>query len=439
MSRGFVLGGSVVALLLSACEARLTGPAVEQLKADVLARSATLEITGASAEALRQQILIPRNLDGGARAAATGALIAGYQSSVQCVEPAAAVALINSSPNDVSRGTPNSRDDAHRAATTGTTTGVKVVIAPSNDLQALAFIAGAFGGTITSFDTVYTYYCAAVQTVAVECVDSGGGPALTTTPHFDDHAGTASTTSFRDGEIDLSIDPTNKDNGKCQCKDFQHASKANAAYRAKFPGVDCIIDCRDPRIVNPDARFCSQNDSHGNNLAAVDIYEECGECKAIAKIAHDEDLGCVARGTEVLLADRTTKPVEQLVRGDRVWNPVKRRAYPVALVRPGTEYVGMRRVQLERSGLVVNRAHPFRTTRGMVSTFTLRVGDTVFDAKGHRQRVKDIAPALEGQPAQIWSVELEAPATDDDAHWMVTGGVVTGDLYLQRKLSSPVP
>lgn len=148
--------------------------------------------------------------------------------------------------------------------------------------------------------------------------------------------------------------------------------------------------------------------------------------------------GCFDSSTRIRLGNnRDEKAISELTSEDRVWNPVLKRAFRIRKMVRGGEKIPMIRIDTDGRSVNVTRNHPMLTPRGVLAAFELSDRDQVMidgDAWSGVVRVSEIP--FEGEEPIVWNLELESSSDDDDSHFVLANGMVTGDLFIQKKIES---
>ncbi|MBC7659532.1 MAG: hypothetical protein H7249_07460 [Chitinophagaceae bacterium] len=145
--------------------------------------------------------------------------------------------------------------------------------------------------------------------------------------------------------------------------------------------------------------------------------------------------GCFEESTQILMANGSLRKASQIRRGDILWNPMTQRGAVVRDVVAGPEVLPLYTIKLGSTEIKVTEGHPFLTSKGLKQAKELMAGDSVLDggtATPITSITRDIRSANTPDP-EVWNFELEGSSSDDD-HYVVANGIMTGDLYLQKKL-----
>jgi hypothetical protein len=195
------------------------------------------------------------------------------------------------------------------------------------------------------------------------------------------------------------------------------------------PGTPCAVNVRPcPECAPP----------HGNGVCAEIVWWDRGE-DGRCHIAQGPDVrpcdrGCFSAETRIQMANGKPKLAREIRVGDRVWNPVRRRAAKVARVIVGPEQKPLVEVRTAKETLIVTQMHPMHTARGLVAASDLRPTDRLRDARGRFVRIVSLAATSLRAHENVWNFRLAGGRAPRD-HYLVANGVVTGDLYLQEVLN----
>lgn len=159
--------------------------------------------------------------------------------------------------------------------------------------------------------------------------------------------------------------------------------------------------------------------------------------------------GCFATGTNILMADGTTKLVEKLRAGDKVLNPLSKKAVAIKTIIEGGESLPLIRISSGERSITVSQEHPMRRveTAGIVRSSLnvdrpqvdfirardIKVGQILLSGEGTPLLVDAVEqlPVADGQ--FVINVVLDAPEGDRQGHFLVADGYVTGDLIIQTE------
>lgn len=209
----------------------------------------------------------------------------------------------------------------------------------------------------------------------------------------------------------------------------------NAAFVANgFPASDCFL-------VDDQGTSHCPGETGSHVIVVAPSWNPCtGRCELDLDHQvsdHDDhcEWGCFALETPIRKADGTTVEARSVRRGDALWNPKTRRTATVDEVVVGGSLEPVVVVRFATTELRVTALHPFPTARGLLMARQLRVGDRIGNPDGGWTRVTGLSTSSIEDGRSVANFVVNAGSERDADHFVVAGGVVTGDLYLQRKLS----
>jgi hypothetical protein len=163
-----------------------------------------------------------------------------------------------------------------------------------------------------------------------------------------------------------------------------------------------------------------------------------GVCTAYARYVKREPRtlnGCFAQGTKLRLADGTDHVISDIHVGDRLMNPVNGRAMRVAEMISGEERAPLYEIAYAGHRMLVTSLHPVPVRGGLKQARTVTTDDYVYDANGVIHRVLAARALPETAGRTVVNVRLDTDSSLAADHMVVAGGVLSGDLFLQRRLS----
>ena len=86
---------------------------------------------------------------------------------------------------------------------------------------------------------------------------------------------------------------------------------------------------------------------------------------------------CFAPGTKLAMADQSLKLVEDLSVGDKLWNPVTKKAMTVSRIIEGPEALPLVRISITNNSLNVTQGHAVVTRDGVKRAIEVKKGDYV--------------------------------------------------------------
>jgi hypothetical protein len=145
--------------------------------------------------------------------------------------------------------------------------------------------------------------------------------------------------------------------------------------------------------------------------------------------------GCFEEKTQIQMADGSLKLASEIRAGDLVFNPKTARAQSIRRVIAGPERWPLLKVQAGGKSVTVTGEHPFLTKDGLKPAYKLSPDDTLIEGQVETkvQAVIQEERKADAEAPEVWNFELVGSSEDDD-HYVLANGVMTGDLYLQQKL-----
>jgi len=142
--------------------------------------------------------------------------------------------------------------------------------------------------------------------------------------------------------------------------------------------------------------------------------------------------GCFVSGTRVALDQSRIDVVEHVFKGVTVLTEDGKRKV-LRAVR-GPENLPIVEIGTERGYRIrVTQRHPMLTPTGLTMAGQLKLGDKLIAAE---DRGEVAITSLRKMPYDGLVYNFSLPGADDDDHLVAAEGLITGDLYLQQKLSS---
>lgn len=145
--------------------------------------------------------------------------------------------------------------------------------------------------------------------------------------------------------------------------------------------------------------------------------------------------GCFPPGTKISMADGSPKLIEKISTGDKVLNPVNKKAVRVGKIIQSAEANPLIEIGYEGVKVRVTQTHPMMTNKGLRKAADLALGDELRGADGvfHKITVLKQLPVAAGQ--QVVNIELLPEEPGSDGHLIAADGLVTGDFVLQMELN----
>lgn len=152
------------------------------------------------------------------------------------------------------------------------------------------------------------------------------------------------------------------------------------------------------------------------------------------------DDGCFPPGVQIMLADGTTKAIEEISVADVLWNPVKQEPIGIRRIVEGPEPVPVIELGYETVNLRLSREHPLPVQNAESGAVEIKqaveasLSDRVLGADGNFHELSYIRdlPVEEGQ--RVINVLLDTDSTNPEDRMLLSDGIVSGDYILQRML-----
>lgn len=181
--------------------------------------------------------------------------------------------------------------------------------------------------------------------------------------------------------------------------------------------------------------------------AACDKWNDDGSCAVYADGAvnvnnvvcaclRHAQLGCFPPGVWISMADGSKKLVENISKGDQVWNPVLKQAVKVKRIIESPEKLPLIEIGYDDTRTRVSQTHPVYTKEGFKKASSLSTGNLVLGADGeyHQLTVVRELPVEEGQ--YVINFELVSDVPSPLAGVLIADGVVTGDFVKQIEIAN---
>lgn len=145
--------------------------------------------------------------------------------------------------------------------------------------------------------------------------------------------------------------------------------------------------------------------------------------------------GCFEEKTKITMADGSEKLASDIRSGDMVWNPKTQKGQMIKKVIAGPEQWPLLEVKSAGKSVIVTGEHPFLTKDGLKPAFQLTAADVLVEGSEEIQiEAVTTQERAAGEAApNVWNFELLG-SSDNEDHYVLANGVMTGDLYLQQKL-----
>lgn len=189
-------------------------------------------------------------------------------------------------------------------------------------------------------------------------------------------------------------------------------------------------------ILNNVAAEASVNikaDGEASVLIPVPMVEFSGNACVVAKRTD----GCFAKGTKIQMSDDTDRAIESLIPGEWVKLASGQKS-KIEKVVVGPEAKPMVIVTTSSKNKVeMTSLHPVETSNGLKTAEQLSTSDQLRLKDGSWVSIQKIE--RKKTKHDVYNIELKG--SDIQSHLIISNGIVTGDLYLQKKLqeTSKVP
>lgn len=163
--------------------------------------------------------------------------------------------------------------------------------------------------------------------------------------------------------------------------------------------------------------------------------DECQVTAQVSDVGERTQRGCFEESTRITMADGTKLRADLLQKGAVVYNPVTKKNVKVAEVVIGPEKdTGLFEVGYADKEVAVTSAHPFETQNGIKMARELTKADKLLGQDGKFHAITELRQRAVDPSAQVVNLRLATDSQKPAAHMVEADGVVSGDLYLQRRL-----
>jgi type II secretory pathway pseudopilin PulG len=147
--------------------------------------------------------------------------------------------------------------------------------------------------------------------------------------------------------------------------------------------------------------------------------------------------GCFEQGTVITMADGSKAPIENIKKGDLVWNPLTKKPALVKKGVKGPEEFIMYAFMVNGEEVKVTKTHPMLTDRGTLKAEDVRADDRMLWKSGELLEIESITTYKTEN--DVYNLFLVSEDGKDIEGAVIANGVITGDLDMQQKLeNSPV-
>ncbi len=158
------------------------------------------------------------------------------------------------------------------------------------------------------------------------------------------------------------------------------------------------------------------------------------ETETTKKIPTRKNQGCFPPDTKIKLADGSLRRADEVFVGDLVWNPIANKAMEIRQVVVGPELIPLIEFGNEQISGRVTEDHPVLTGEGLKKAKDLKVGDEFLLADGQKQTISYVSPSPVRDGQTVVNFYFETDERDKN-NFMISDGIITGNLFLQQLLS----
>lgn len=171
-----------------------------------------------------------------------------------------------------------------------------------------------------------------------------------------------------------------------------------------------------------------------NNAAIVSSRADATACYSCGVIRDFE--GCFPPGVEIALdADGTTKKVEDIAVGDKLWNPVLKTQVAVERVIEGPEVLPIIAVEFSSNLVRMTQGHPVKTKSGVKAAKSLTLEDKVLGSDGEYHSITSLKALPLRENQRVINFVMASGSAESDARMILADGLVTGDYVLQTEIA----
>jgi hypothetical protein len=144
--------------------------------------------------------------------------------------------------------------------------------------------------------------------------------------------------------------------------------------------------------------------------------------------------GCFPRGVSIQLANGHSKLVEEIAVGDLLYNPVTRKPVEVSQVVEGPEKFPIIQFGYDNLKVRVTTEHVVLTESGLKRAKDLTLQDKVSNKSGEFSQIETLVNEPVERNQSVINFIINDTENKVENHWLLSDGIITGDLYLQEKL-----
>lgn len=144
--------------------------------------------------------------------------------------------------------------------------------------------------------------------------------------------------------------------------------------------------------------------------------------------------GCFLEGTVITMADGSKRPIENISKGDLVWNPLTSKPAMVQKGVKGPEEFEMYSFEVKGEEVKVTKTHPMLTQRGILAAEDVKISDRMLWKSGELVSIDKITTFKSEK--DVYNLLLVSEDGKDIEGGVIANDVVTGDLEMQMQLQS---
>lgn len=146
--------------------------------------------------------------------------------------------------------------------------------------------------------------------------------------------------------------------------------------------------------------------------------------------------GCFAEGTKIVMADGSKRKIENIKKGELVWNPLTNSPAVIYKGVKGPEKHPIYKFMVNGNQIEVTNTHPMITQRGVIKAEDVKHSDLFLTNSGELMRVESIETYITQK--DVYNLHLVSEDGKDVEGGIVAEGIITGDLDMQQKLQKGI-
>lgn len=144
--------------------------------------------------------------------------------------------------------------------------------------------------------------------------------------------------------------------------------------------------------------------------------------------------GCFEEGTTITMADGSKRAIENIKKGDLVWNPLTKMPALVKKGVKGPEDFIMYSFKVNGEEVKVTKTHPMLTDRGILKAEDVKADDRMLWKSGELLEIETITTYKTEN--DVYNLFLVSEDGKDIEGAVIANGVITGDLDMQQQLQN---